>query len=129
VNDETRSDRGECPDPEVLAAFVAGTLRGEELQDVLYHMFGYAGTAEDLEDARRRLACPAEETLGAFVDNGLAGRARTEVIEHIAWCAECRSEVLVAGEFAATEPREARKRWPPAWLAAVMASIRRAFRW
>jgi hypothetical protein len=127
VNDETRSDRSPCPDPEVLAAFVAGTLRGEELQDVLRHMFGYAGTVEDLEDARRRLACPTEETIGAFADGRLTGRARTEVIEHIAWCAECRDQVLVAGEFAATEPREAWKRWSrvPGWVRTLTGLLRK----
>jgi hypothetical protein len=48
-------------------------------------------------------SCSADETLAAFIDDRLSGAERRTVIEHLAECGACRSLVIDATEFKATD--------------------------
>jgi hypothetical protein len=72
--------------------------------------------------------CPTEEVLAAFVDDRLDAPTRLNVTEHLASCAECRENVLMATDFLQTEmpanlvhPTFGARRWiaPSAGLAAA----------
>lgn len=67
-------------------------------------------------DPAPRADCPAPEALAAFV----SGDRRREIVEHLADCASCREDVIVARAQLAVVPRRAPSY---GWLAAAAAAL------
>jgi anti-sigma factor RsiW len=103
-----------CPDPETLSRFHAGTLSTEEAEAVRQHLndcpacaaFAAGPPTADEPEAvpastveaagapptatvMARPECPSREELRGYLDGSLSGERRAEVRDHIADCDDC----------------------------------------
>ena len=64
-------------------------------------------------------ACPSPEALRAVAERTAGERERLTLMEHVAGCADCRTELALLGQVVATRPAARRSLVPVRWLAAA----------
>ncbi len=101
-----------CPDPEVLAAFVAGNLSDDEFTQVLGHLGNCDDCLVTVGEAARfnrpKGECPDDETLAAFTEGTLSDNRLDETISHVSHCSICRH--IIYGVIG-TQDSETDRRW------------------